>query len=625
MEKDLIFISHANPEDNEFSAWLASKLKTVGYNAWLDIEDIPVGTAFNSHLQSKIKKDSRLFIAVNSVAYAEKSNDQDKGVAQELNCAKTVNMNDEYGHHFIIPIRINNLDYDDFPYHIQGRKAISFNNNWDAGFAKLIQEFEKLKIPKPLQKKEGDNTFISLTEKDISLLEKVQKEMESLKDKNQKQQDKLVQIKSLLEEMKTIKNDNKLRHNLPVRPYFFLGRKAMLKEIHTYLSHPDERQNILLLSAIGGMGKTTLMQEYLYRAECQDYFQNIIYVFVNNNLQSAFVSTVAGAFALDLKVHPKSEDQLAIVKNELLSQTEKTLVVIDNINEEDRDDLINMTNHFEDTNVKYLITTRTVPDGYNILQVPELSPTDAMLLFAYHYTTQQISVDIEKSLTNYIQKTDYKSDIKNLLEHILRHTLLIELTAKAANKKGISPSKVLEALKEQDFRNPTLQRTINIGTHAKNKQLTKQTLRNYILSIFETDYLRDAQEDTEEAKRATMLRFFSVLPAQEIPIKDLKILWAVEKSLENEFEDRLDDIKQIGWIQGKQELMQTQDFVQNWYYKMHPLVQEVIYEKLTPNIDNVRPLVVTITGVLGKPLNESTEFRPYAKSVIDKLNLLNQK
>ncbi|MGH7707001.1 MAG: TIR domain-containing protein [Vulcanimicrobiaceae bacterium] len=32
-----IFISHANPEDNAFTLWLAAKLSSLGYEVWADV------------------------------------------------------------------------------------------------------------------------------------------------------------------------------------------------------------------------------------------------------------------------------------------------------------------------------------------------------------------------------------------------------------------------------------------------------------------------------------------------------------------------------------------------------------------------------------------------------------
>lgn len=35
--RDVLFVSHANPEDNDFAQWLTLKLVSLGYHAWSDV------------------------------------------------------------------------------------------------------------------------------------------------------------------------------------------------------------------------------------------------------------------------------------------------------------------------------------------------------------------------------------------------------------------------------------------------------------------------------------------------------------------------------------------------------------------------------------------------------------
>ncbi|WP_315823906.1 hypothetical protein [Paraflavitalea speifideaquila] len=121
-----------------------------------------------------------------------------------------------------------------------------------------------------------------------------------------------------------------------------------------------------------------------------------------------------------------------------------------------------------------------------------------------------------------------------------------------------------------------------------------------------------------------MLRFFSVLPSSDIPIGDLKVLWRVPEEGANVFEDRLDEIKQIGWIQGKQQIEPVELRWQNLAYKMHPLVKEVVYKKLKPDISTCRPLVLTVTEILSGALRNPQAYQGYAESIIDKLDLLHK-
>lgn len=44
--RDTIFISHATPEDNDFSIWIASRLEMLGYKVWIDKEGLLGGERF---------------------------------------------------------------------------------------------------------------------------------------------------------------------------------------------------------------------------------------------------------------------------------------------------------------------------------------------------------------------------------------------------------------------------------------------------------------------------------------------------------------------------------------------------------------------------------------------------
>ena len=55
MSRNTIFISHATPEDNEFSIWIASRLEILGYKTWIDKEAIGRGKVldYNSKRNQK--------------------------------------------------------------------------------------------------------------------------------------------------------------------------------------------------------------------------------------------------------------------------------------------------------------------------------------------------------------------------------------------------------------------------------------------------------------------------------------------------------------------------------------------------------------------------------------------
>ncbi|MEQ8418650.1 MAG: toll/interleukin-1 receptor domain-containing protein [Arenibacter algicola] len=166
--KDLIFISHSNPQDNYFSAWLASKLILLGYNAWVDIEDFRTGDAFFTKISPLIKDKAVRFIAVNSESYIDKAKNQNTGVSRELNTAITVTNIDN----FILPIRIDNTSYSDFPSHYASWNAIDFNANWQNGLIELVNELERSEIEKVDGLENPINTWYKVIKNENKIIEK---------------------------------------------------------------------------------------------------------------------------------------------------------------------------------------------------------------------------------------------------------------------------------------------------------------------------------------------------------------------------------------------------------------------------------------------------------------------
>lgn len=145
--KDTIFISHATHEDDFSASWLAAKLRLLGYKVWIDIDDLSTGDSFNTIIKPVIKNQTKIFIALTTVSYSDKANDQNSGVSRELNCATTVDVK-ELSHNFIFPIKFDDVDFKDFPYQYIGWNGIDFEGNWQNGLITLVKELEKIQFPK---------------------------------------------------------------------------------------------------------------------------------------------------------------------------------------------------------------------------------------------------------------------------------------------------------------------------------------------------------------------------------------------------------------------------------------------------------------------------------------------
>ncbi len=64
MARDMIFVSHANPEDNEFARWLSLRLANEGYPVWCDLTKLLGGETFWDDIQKAIKERTIKFLFI---------------------------------------------------------------------------------------------------------------------------------------------------------------------------------------------------------------------------------------------------------------------------------------------------------------------------------------------------------------------------------------------------------------------------------------------------------------------------------------------------------------------------------------------------------------------------------
>ncbi|MEA3211697.1 MAG: hypothetical protein QOE70_4754 [Chthoniobacter sp.] len=132
-DRNMLFVSHATPEDNEFARWLALQLAKEGFPTWCDLTKLLGGEPFWKEIEGAIRTRSRKFLFVLS----RSSNTKD-GTLAELSVASAVRrqLQDD---RFIIPLRIDDLPFSDINIGLHQLNAIDFSKGWMAGFRKLIE------------------------------------------------------------------------------------------------------------------------------------------------------------------------------------------------------------------------------------------------------------------------------------------------------------------------------------------------------------------------------------------------------------------------------------------------------------------------------------------------------
>lgn len=108
-ERRLVFISHANPEDNEFASWLGIRLTSAGYEVWTDMLKLVGGEAMWKDIGRIIKKEAALVVVVLSRGSYQKDGVLDE-IALSVTTGRELNKQQ-----FVIPVRIDALPFSEFP------------------------------------------------------------------------------------------------------------------------------------------------------------------------------------------------------------------------------------------------------------------------------------------------------------------------------------------------------------------------------------------------------------------------------------------------------------------------------------------------------------------------------
>jgi hypothetical protein len=140
--RDILFLSHANPDDNEFTLWLALKLVGEGYRVWCDLTGLLGGETTWMDINNLIREDT-----VKLVAVVSKSSNDRIGVLKELQLAENT-ARDNKLRDFIIPAHIDDLPYRSMNPYVVMLNAIAFENGWAKGLNILLEKLERDEVPK---------------------------------------------------------------------------------------------------------------------------------------------------------------------------------------------------------------------------------------------------------------------------------------------------------------------------------------------------------------------------------------------------------------------------------------------------------------------------------------------
>jgi TIR domain len=127
--REALFISHGNPEDNAFGRWLGAKLAAMGYEVWADVMRLHGGSDWSRELEEALRKRAVKMLLVCTPAGLDK-----QGVRNEIEIASQLAI-DLKDREFIIPLRLERYEA---PFRIAQTQYVDFSRSWAAGLTELV-------------------------------------------------------------------------------------------------------------------------------------------------------------------------------------------------------------------------------------------------------------------------------------------------------------------------------------------------------------------------------------------------------------------------------------------------------------------------------------------------------
>lgn len=139
VERKVVFISHANPEDNAIAAWYGARLAGAGYEVWTDLTKLLGGEEMWLDIDDALRFHARKVVALLSRSAVDP---QKEGIRAELDRAQVYRkqLNDP---RFIVPVRIDDVPFDQVPPTIGNRTIIDGQSNHAAALARVMEIFRK--------------------------------------------------------------------------------------------------------------------------------------------------------------------------------------------------------------------------------------------------------------------------------------------------------------------------------------------------------------------------------------------------------------------------------------------------------------------------------------------------
>jgi len=531
-----VFISYSWDDDahKEWVKTLADHLLDSRIKVLLDQYDATAGTDFIYFMEQAVSK-ADYIVMVLTPNYKEKSDKRSKGVGYEQVLTSREFYDREIEDRFIIPILRKGSSEESTPRYLRSIVNLDFkeDGNFETELEKLLKRLYDFS-DKP------DHTKGKLPD---FLIGKRQVKANSSKHLNTK----------------------KVRYDLSSEEV--LGRESELQKLLELL---QTSKSLVLVSGLGGIGKTTLVNYYL--SQYQQNYAHIGWVSCTGDFKNDLLASLDNDALLG---KDESTDLEVRFHNRLLGLQQlpgKNLLILDNINTpEEAQEILQYKDRFPN-HVQFLMTARVNLQGYPTHQIGVLEEADAVALFRKHYT---------------FKKGDTETQLQAILQHIGRHTLVIEMLAKGMNLSGrLNLARMIERIQAKGIQSIEVEATTE-RAGGQNKRLN-----DFVAEVLNLSFKDIADENW------LLLQQLAVLPPVTHKFEFLThLLGRDEEATKEELDAQLSRLQQRGLL----------EYIEDGV-RLHPVLREVILEKKSLEYGYLETLVARLADTLYYDAQDKTHL-----------------
>lgn len=404
-------------------------------------------------------------------------------------------------------------------------------------------------------------------------------------DKHNLTADIKIRLLKLLTSLPTdqIKENTILAGKMEVPTPKFIGRHRELSEIHDAFSNG---QKVVVISGMGGLGKSELAKAYAYRYKQEydnvlfvRYEESIVHTFTDDNLFN--IDGIRRAVADSVNAESPEFYFSRKLSSMVGATNSKTLIILDNY-DVDLQDLNEYDYDFLSTgDYRVLVTSRAdFSEFYHTVKLVNAGDImDSRRLFEAYYDGK-----VSQNQLTYLDL---------MLQEVGYHTLTIEIIAKSMKKSHKSAMQMYDLLKNEGVK--------SLNSLIKGPKIHSQSdiAYKYIENLFVTDDM------TVDEK--TIMASLALMPKTGVFASDF-MEWAGIDGF-----DTINSLIERSWI--------IWDADRD-YISVHPVIQDIVKLKLLPDSNLCTNLLDTARELFDNKIQDYIEEHDY-ENAIDLLLIIN--